>query len=177
VLATLADELAHERDVVIASGDRDMLQLVNARVKVLFHGQRGKPAQRYDEAAVQKRFGIGAERLPLYVALLGDVSDNIPKVKGIGPRAAQALAARFCDVDALLLGLPELDNARTRELLGSHREQLRASEQLVRLRRDVPLPEGARYGGLTSATVDETRALFAELEFKSLIPRLEALLK
>ncbi len=168
VLASLAARI--DGDVRIATGDRDMLQLVDARVQVVFLGQRGKPPKLYDEAAVQERFGIPPPRLPIYAALLGDSSDNIPKVKGIGPAAAQKLAQRYGSIDELLAG--EIEPARLRTLIHEHAEQLRASELLITLRRDVPL-QPPLHGDHIS--VETTRALFEELEFKSLIPRLESL--
>jgi DNA polymerase I len=173
VLATLAHELERDgRDVIVASGDRDLLQLTAPRVDVLFLGQRGKPARRYDVEAVRQRFGIDPERLPLYVALLGDVSDNIPKVKGIGPSGAQKLASRFTSSDELLANLDTLDNPRLSALLSTHADQLRESEHLARLRRDVPLPDAPRYAALSAEAIVATQQLFEELEFKSLIPRL-----
>lgn len=178
VLATLATELtAQGMQALIATGDRDMLQLVSPQVRVLFMGQRGKPPTLYDEAAVKARFGIPPERLPVYSALVGDTSDNIPKVKGIGPVAAQKLSLQFADIDALLAGADQIDNARMRSIVVEHAEQLRASQLLIRLRRDVPLPEVVRHTALTRESVDAARALFEELEFKSLIPRLDKLVK
>jgi DNA polymerase-1 len=170
VLASLAARI--DDPVRIATGDRDMLQLIDERVQVVFLGQRGKPPKLYDEAAVRERFGIPPARLPLYAALVGDSSDNIPKVKGIGPAAAQKLAERFATMEELLAG--EIENARLRALIHDHAEQLRASDLLIRLRRDVPL-EGPLHAPLTPSAVENTRALFEQLEFKSLLPRLEAL--
>lgn len=176
VLATLADELSRGGEhVLIASGDRDMLQLVSPSVEVLFLGQRGKPPQRYDVAAVEKRFGVPPERLPAYVALVGDTSDNIPKVKGIGPVAAQKLIAAHPDVASLLAHADSIAPARLRTLVLEHATQLAESEALARLRKDVPLPEGPRWAALDAEAVARTRAQFEELEFKSLVPRLEAL--
>lgn len=176
VIATLAAELAGAgTDALVASGDRDLLQLVGPHVNVLFLGQRGKPPVRYDEAAVRARFGVGPERLPLYAALLGDTSDNIPKVKGIGPAAAAKIASQFADADALLAGLDALDGGRIAGLVREHAQQIRESYQLVLLRRDVPLGEGARHAALSPAAIEATRRLFEELEFRSLIPRLAAL--
>jgi DNA polymerase-1 len=178
VLATLADELAREgRRVLIASGDRDMLQLVNAQVDVLFLGQRGKPAQRYDVAAVTARFGVPPASLPAYVAMIGDASDNVPKVKGLGPVAARTLVSAHGDIESLLAHADQIENARMRALVLAHADQLRAGEQLVRLRRDVPLPEGPRHAALDADAVARTTALFEELEFKSLVPRLAALMR
>jgi len=176
VLATLARELSLAgASTLIATGDRDMLQLVSPLVQVLFMGQRGKPATLYDEAKVVARFGIPPARLPVYAALVGDSSDNIPKVKGIGPVAAQKLCLQFADVASLLTHTDQIDNAKLRASVVAHAEQLRASELLIRLRADVPLPASPRHRALTPESVLATRALFEELEFKSLIPRLEAL--
>ena len=178
VLATLAAGLTEQGEhALIASGDRDMLQLVGPHVSVLFMGQRGKPGKLYDEAAVLERFGISPRVLPLYAALVGDSSDNIPKVKGVGPVAAQKLSLQFGDVQTLLEQLAQLESVRMRGIIAEHAEQLRASEHLIRLRRDVPLPEGPRHAPLTKEAGPAIRALFEELEFKSLLPRLEALLR
>jgi len=178
VLATLARELSSAGEhTLIATGDRDMLQLVSPLVQVLFTGQRGKPATLYDEAAVVARFGIPPGRLPVYAALVGDSSDNIPKVKGIGPVAAQKLSLQFADVASLIAHADQIDNPKLRDNIVAHAEQLRASERLIRLRADVPLPDSPRHAALTPESSSATRVLFEELEFKSLIPRLEALLK
>jgi DNA polymerase-1 len=175
VLATLAARFGERGDdVVIVSGDRDLLQTVNERCQVLFVGQRGKPPIRYDRAAVEKRFGIPPERLPGYVALVGDTADNIPKVKGIGAATAAQLMDQHATIEALLSALPALENARLRALLEAHAVQLRASEQLIRLRRDVPLP-ALEPRALDTAARDRTEQLFEAWEFKSLSARLAAL--
>lgn len=174
VIATLARELsAHER-VLVVSGDRDLLQLVRDRVEVLFVGQRGKPPIRYDVAAVQERFGFAPRRLPSYVALVGDPSDNLPKIPGVGEASARKLIEQHEDVDALLQALPSID-ARVRSKLAGHEAQLRESELLARLRDDVPLAEPAATRGLDEAAKERTAALFERWEFKSLLPRLAAL--
>jgi DNA polymerase-1 len=172
VLATLARRLEGRQRLLIVSGDRDLLQLVRDTVQVLFVGQRGKPPKRYDTDAVQARFGIPPERLPGYVALVGDVSDNIPKVRGLGEAAARTLMARHVNIDALLSNLDGLDNGRLRATLAAHADQLRASERLARLREDVPLPDAVP-GTLTEQAVARTLALFEAWEFKSLMPRLQ----
>jgi DNA polymerase-1 len=175
VLASLAHALAGpHRPILIVSGDRDLLQLARAHVDVLFVGQRGKPPLRYDAAAVQARFGVPAERLPSYVALVGDSSDNIPKLPGIGAARARRLIARHASIDALLAALDSLDEPRLRATLAQYAEQLRASERLARLRVDVPLPAAA-LGKLDGPAIERTRALFEAWEFRSLIPRLQAL--
>jgi DNA polymerase-1 len=175
VLATLAVRFtARGDDVVVVSGDRDLLQVVDARCEVLFVGQRGKAPVRYDRAAVERRVGIPPERLPGYVALVGDSSDNIPKVKGIGDVIARALMREHATLAALLDDLGSIENPRVRELLRTHDAQLRMSEELVRLRRDLPLPDSEPCS-LDDEARRRTRALFETLEFKSLLARLDAL--
>jgi len=171
VLATLAEQLPDE--LVVVSGDRDLLQLVNARTTVLFAGQRGKDMLRYDLARVEERFGFAPARLPLYSALVGDGADNLPKVPGIGEVGARRLVARFESAEALLGALPSLADARTRTALAQHADQIRETELLARLRRDVPLPAFAP-APFDDAARARVRALFEVWEFRSLLTRLDA---
>lgn len=174
VLATLAARLAQQgASVLVVSGDRDLLQLVSDAVNVLFVGQRGKAPVRYDRARVVARFGVEPEQLPTYVALVGDTSDNIPKVKGIGPKTASALLRGRADAAELLA---RLDDAppKLRSLVSQHAEQIQQSEALVRLRRDVPLDDRLPLP-FDAAARTRTARLFELWEFKSLQARLEAL--
>jgi DNA polymerase-1 len=175
VLATLTRQLRETgEEVLVVSGDRDLLQLARPGVDILFVGARGKPPRRYDAAAVRERFGIPPERLPAYVALVGDSSDNIPKVKGIGEVAAQRLIAAHADIASLLADLAT-QPPRLQQLLREHDAQLRASETLARLRDDVELGDGPRSAPLDAPGLARTRALFERLEFQSLLPRLDKL--
>lgn len=176
ILATLAPlHASRGESVLVVSGDRDLLQLVNRTTQMLFVGQRGKPPTRYDAAAVEARFGIGAPHLPSYVALVGDSSDNIPKLKGIGEATASRLIAEHGDIEGLLAALDTIPNLRLRDTLREHAAQLLRNEALVRLRADVPLRDPERLGHFDEAARARTGALFEELEFKSLVPRLAAI--
>lgn len=178
VLATLS-RIARERAepaALIVSGDRDLLQLAEAPTRVHFIGQRGKPAVTYDEAAVVARFGVPPRRLPTYSALVGDTSDNLPSVPGIGPATARELLQRFGSARELYANLEQLESARLRGILAQHRAQVFEVEELARLRQDAPLPELAEYWAVPSvAALEGLEALFAQLEFKSLLPRVERL--
>jgi DNA polymerase-1 len=126
-------------------------------------------------AAVRARFGIPPERLPLYVALVGDPSDNIPKLPGIGPRTASALCTAHGSAAALLEHLDAFDDPRVRQTLAAHREQLLQNESLVRLHDDLDLGGEPGTRPLSAQAQRRTRELFLRLEFKSLVPRLDAL--
>jgi DNA polymerase I len=176
VLATLARELRTKGQPVLAvSGDRDLLQLTQDGTEVLFLGARGKEPVVYDADAVQRRYGIVPELLPSWVALAGDPSDNLPQVPGIGARTATRLIEEFGTIANLLAHLDAVTPSRIRDVLRDHAEQALRTEQLARLRTDVPLPGDLRAGRVDKGALERLQALFVELEMRSLIPRLEAL--
>ncbi len=178
VLATLA-KLARDQQspALVVSGDRDMLQLARGSVKVNFVGRRGKDAVVYGAADVQARFGVPAEFLPSFVALIGDPSDNLPGVPGIGASTASKLLASKRSCLELLDGLAVIQSARVREALHAHREQILHTEALARLREDAPIgAAGVPWAVPSEAALLAWGTLFEELEFKSLGARLKALL-
>ena len=176
VLATVARRLRERgQPVVVVSGDRDLMQTALPPVEVLFVGRRGQPGERYDRAAVEARFGVGPERLASYAALVGDTSDNIAGVSGIGPRAAAKLVREFGDVAGILQHADAIEPARLRELVLGARQQLIDNEALTRLHDDVPLPEVDLYRSVDAAAHERLKAIFEELEFRSLLPRLAKL--
>jgi DNA polymerase I len=176
VLATLSTRLVAEgADVLIMSGDRDLLQTIGEHSRVLFVGARGQKPTIYDAARVQERFGVPAERLPTYMALVGDASDNLPRVPGIGPRTASKWVSEHASAAALLEHAASLAPARSGAELQAHAARLLENELLATLRRDVALGDGPLAAPLSLAARERLAALFAELEFKSLGPRLAAL--
>jgi DNA polymerase I len=177
VLATLA-ELARRsgRPALVVSGDRDMLQLAHGSVRVYFVGRRGKDALIYDRERVLERFGVVPEHLPSYVALVGDPSDNLPGVPGIGAATARKLLASRRDCSELFAELDALNNAVQRKTLLEHREQILSTERLARLRIDAPIePGSAPWAVPTAASLRAVARVFEALEFQSLLKRLEAL--
>jgi DNA polymerase I len=176
VLATLAARLSGAgREVLIMSGDRDLLQTVGERVRVLFVGARGQKPTIYDTARVQERFAVPPRRLPTYVALVGDASDNLPRVPGVGPRTACRWVRDHGSAALLLEHAAELEPPRLRAEVLARAEQVLESERLATLLCDVPLTDGPLVAPLSAAAKERLGALFAELEFKSLGPRLAAL--
>lgn len=178
VIATLSTRLANDREptsVLIVSGDRDLLQLVDTDVRVSFIGARGKPAMIYDVAAVRERFGVDPERLPTWTALVGDTSDNLVGAPGIGPRTATQLVAAYGTMDVILDRVSEVRAAKVRESLTQHGDPLRLNEELARLRRDVPLERGPAVQPLTPGAVQRLEQCFTQLEFRSLMSRLKPL--
>ena len=163
VIGTMARQGADAGlNVVIVSGDKDFQQLVRPRVWLLNPG-RGGPAS-VDEHWVGvdnggERLGVPPDRVTDYLALVGDSSDNVPGVKGIGEKTAQELIGQFPDLEAILAGAATITKKRPREALLEHAELARLSKELVTIRVDLPLtldleslqvrrPDNARLGEL-----------------------------
>jgi DNA polymerase-1 len=177
VLATLAKRARDTAaPALVVSGDRDLLQLAHGSVRVHFVGRRGKDAFVYDEAAVVARFGVAPIHLPAYVALVGDPSDNLPGVPGIGASTAQKLLAGKSGCQELLDQLEAVKSERVRRTLYAHGPQILQTESLARLREDAPI--GSANELWSAPTTEALRAvskLFEALEFKSLHARLDKL--
>jgi DNA polymerase-1 len=176
LLATLARSL-RERNTpaLVLSGDRDLLQVARGSTRVVFLGARGQKPTLYDAERVERRFAVPPEQLPTWVALVGDPSDNLPGMPGVGPRTASKWVRQFTNITQLLARIDEVRPVRLGEQLSRQRAQLLLNEELAALRTDVPLGEGPLVGRVSSQALARLRALFGELEFKSLLPRLAAL--
>ena len=174
VLATLASHARQTaQPALVVSGDRDLLQLARAPVRTYFVGARGKDALIYDDAAVFERFGVTSVCLPSFVALVGDKSDNLPGVPGVGASTAQKLLAGKRDCQGLFDDLGTVKGARIRDTLLAHREQILRTESLARLREDAPIEPS--WSVPTATALSKLGEFFDELEFKSLRTRLQAL--
>ncbi len=168
VIGSLAAAAAPEGyRVLVVSGDKDLLQIVNDQVSVV---PPGTPDRRIDPAGVEAKLGVPPRFVPDYLGLVGDSVDNIPGVPGIGPKTAVGLIEAWGGVEDILAHRDEIPRQRTAALLGEHQETAILSRDLARLRLDVAVPEagermeGLRYQGPREA---EARELFEELELRT----------
>jgi len=172
VLGTLARRASGEgMNVVIVTGDRDALQLVSPAVSVLTSKQRFDDVIVYDEALVQQNYGVRPDQIIDYKALLGDTSDNVPGVKGIGEKSAQSLLQQFGTLDAIYSHLDEITQKRARTALEAGKDSAFLSQKLVTIKTDVPLDVNWE---ACAAQFDYQRVLglFRDLRFESLIKRI-----
>jgi DNA polymerase I len=179
VIGTLAGAAAARGlQAVIVSGDKDFYQLIGPGIALLNPGRGGPAAVEehwVDESNAAARLGVPPQRVVDYLALVGDSSDNIPGVKGVGAKTALELLETFGDLDAILANADRIAGKRAREAIREHADLARLSRDLVTIRRDVPLPlelEALRVRAPDNARLAE---LFTELEFRSLIPKLAQL--
>jgi DNA polymerase-1 len=170
VLATLA---RRHRPTLVVSGDTDLLQVVDADTTVLFVGRRQKDHVRYDLPAVTARYGFAPERIPTFKALCGDPSDNLPGIPGIGPRTVSKLIVDHGDAAGILAALdrPGGPAGKARDAVKGAADALVRWESLATVRCDLEL-EPPLSGPIDH---DALRVWFTALEFRSLLPRLEAL--
>lgn len=130
--------VAEGLEVLVLSGDRDLFQLVDERVRVIYPTKGVKDAAVYDAGMVQERFGVPPRQLTDWKALVGDSSDNIPGVKGIGEKGAAALLREHGDLAGIYAALDALP-AGLRAKLEAGREMADLSRQLAALRFDAPV--------------------------------------
>jgi DNA polymerase-1 len=158
--------------VVIVSGDKDFQQLVRPGVWLLNPG-RGGPAS-VEESWVgmenaSARLGVPPERVIDYLALVGDSSDNVPGVKGIGEKGAIELITQYGPLENILAHASEITKKRPREALLQYEAEARLSKQLVTIRCDVPVELDPQQLHVNAPDTAALRALYLELEFTSLL--------
>ncbi len=172
-LATLAP--ARGLRAVIVSGDKDFYQLIGPGVALLNPGRGGAAGVEetwVDESNANERLGVPPSQVVDYLALVGDTSDNIPGVKGIGEKGAVKLLAEYRDLETILARAPEITAKRTREALLSQADNARLSRTLVTIKRDVPIELNLSAYALQEADRDGVIRLLTELEFYSLVKKL-----
>lgn len=157
--------------VVIASSDKDLMQLVDADRVVLWDAMRDRV---YGAPEVEEKFGVPPSQLRDLLALVGDTSDNVPGVPGVGFKTAAELLHQFGSLDAIYARLDEVAKPRIRESLRAHEADARVSQQLVTLDTEAKVDldlEALRYG---SPDTERLRALFTELGFTRFLKELPA---
>ncbi len=180
IIATIVNKLSQKEkkglsfEIIIASGDRDLLQLVRPGV-VLFTTKKGfSSAVVFDENLVEDKYGVRPDQLIDYKVLVGDASDNIPGIKGIGPKTARELLLRYDSINNMVLHLDELSD-RQKNLLSKAVNNLTKYRELIVLKTNVPIElrlSACRFHGLP---ILKLKKLFHRWGFNSLISRLEKL--
>jgi DNA polymerase I len=161
--------------VTIVSGDRDLFQIVTDKIRVAIPHKGYQAAEYLGPAEVVAKFGVTPEQVPSYKGLVGDSSDNLKGVKGIGPKAAEALLKQYHTLEGIYEHLGEI-KASWRTKLEADRESAMFCERMARLVCDMPLPIPFEDTHLGSMPTDPILHLFSELEFILLTKRLQSLI-
>ena len=181
LIGTITNKISQEYEgveSVIITGDLDTLQLINDKVKVYTMSRGLSDSVLYDTEQVIKRYGFGPEKMVDYKALRGDVSDNIPGVKGIGEKTAAELIINFESLDGIYRALEQKDQRikpRIAEILKTGKESAQMSRRLSEI--DCHAPIKFNLEDLSFKKIDKgaVMEMFSSLEFKSLAGRLSGL--
>ncbi len=172
VIATLATQAAEQdMDVLIVTGDRDVLQLVTDRVTALMTRRGISDMTRFTPAAVREKYGLTPEQYPDFAAIRGDPSDNLPNIPGVGEKTATRWIADFGSLEQLVDRIDEV-KGKAGDALRENLGNVLRNRQLTELARDVPLETGPR--DLLPAPWDREaiHQLFDTLQFRVLRERL-----
>jgi DNA polymerase-1 len=170
IIGTLAQQASKRgwRTAVI-SGDKDLMQLVDENVTMI-DTMKDKT---YDVAAVKERFGVGPDKVVEILGLMGDTSDNIPGVPGIGPKTAQRLIEEYGSVEAVIKNSENLRNIKLRETFHTYAEQARLSHHLASIRKDIEIDFDLQDAAIKAPDKEILSQLFSEFEFSSLLQEIK----
>lgn len=166
IMATLAKQAEKDgMEVVIISGDKDMCQLVSPGITLLDTMKNTVS----DSEAVEKKFGVGPDKMGEVLALMGDSVDNVPGVPGIGPKTAVSLIKQFGSIDGIYNNLDNITKKKVKESLLEFKEQAYLSRKLVRLDTSVPLACTWKDFAVVAPDEEALRKLFKKFEFTRLL--------
>jgi len=180
LIGTICEKTNSEKNLekIIITGDLDTLQLINDRTKVYTMSRGLSDSVLYSDEQVRARYSLNPDQIIDYKALRGDVSDNIPGVKGIGEKTASELLVEFKTLDgvyeAVKKNSPKI-RPRILELLKEHKDNAYLSQDLATINLDAPLKFSLKDISFTSFQLENVMEIFSEYEFKSLLPKVKDL--
>ena len=174
VIAALVEQ-AKERGipVMVVTGDRDAYQLVEDGVRIMTTSRGITDTKVYDTQGVIERYGIPPEKIPDFIGLKGDTSDNIPGVPGIGDKTASELLQRFGDLETVLNSVDDISGAKRKQNLIEHADAARLSKQLATMVRDVPIELDLEAELTKTPDRANLRTIFRDWELRDPLRRLE----
>src|SRR5215218_4042422 len=174
VIAALTEQ-ARQRGipVMVVTGDRDAYQLVGDGIRIMSTSRGVTDTKVYDRQGVIDRYGIPPEKIPDFIGLKGDTSDNIPGVPGIGDKTASDLLQRFGDLETVLGSVDEITGAKRKQNLTEHADAARLSKQLATMVRDVPVDIDLEAEMTREVDRSGVRPVFRDWELRDPLRRLE----
>ncbi|NWF89690.1 MAG: DNA polymerase I [Ignavibacteriaceae bacterium] len=161
-------------DSYVITPDKDMNQLVNSKVKVLKPGKSSDEFVVFDEAKVKEEFGFEPKQMIDYLALVGDSSDDIPGVAGIGPKTATPLIQKYGSIENLYKHIDEIEKESLRNKLLQNKDNAFLSKRLATINCEVPIQFDFEQAKLTPPNFDKLKPLCLELEFKTFFAKVSA---
>ena len=175
ILAMLAEFTRNKfRETLIVSGDKDLLQLVSEKIKVMAIKRGITDTVIYDEKKVKEKFGVSPDKIKDLLALMGDSSDNIPGIPGVGSKTARTLVKEYGSVEEIYNSINKIGNDRIRNLLSEHKDLAYMSKKLTELKSKLDINiKDAVNNSLKDIDFIKVEQLFNSLEFNTLKKRLK----
>jgi len=172
ILASLATKFYNDfQEIVIISGDRDLLQLVNDKVKVLLPTKGTSEFDEYNNENFYEKFNIYPWQITDYKGLVGDTSDNLPGIKGIGEKTAKKLLSEYQTLENIIENVEKLDGKVKQNIKENYQEGLRC-KHLATLKKDINLPFTITDLKISNYDFNELVNFLKELEFNSFLKEL-----
>jgi DNA polymerase-1 len=169
IIASFALEaLRNDFNVTIVSSDKDLMQLIQPGLDMLDTMKN----QRIDRAEVIEKFGVPPEQVGEVLALMGDTADNIPGVRGVGPKTAAELIQKYGTVEGVIANIGEIKKPKLKEVLAASIDDARLSRELVRLKDDIPLAEPLEALTLRHPPHEPLAKFLAKHGFRALLSKL-----
>ncbi len=159
-------------EVYIVSGDKDFAQLVSPGIKIYNILSRSEEVEVLDPKGVEAKWGVPPEKFQDFLALVGDASDNIPGVPGVGPKTAAELIRLYGDLEGILARGSEYKRSKIAKALVENADQARLAKELVRIRTDLDLPVDPKDLQVRPVEREALKKLYLDLGFHSLLPKL-----
>lgn len=173
IIGTIAAKCDEEGiPAFIVTGDRDALQLISDNVHTLITKKGISEIEEYDIERLKEKYGIAPTQITDLKGLMGDASDNIPGVPGVGEKTALELIYQFGTVENTLANVSEIKKNKVRENVSGNMDRAILSKRLATIARDVPIDFKLGDFALKEADKEKLYSLFTELEFKGLIEKM-----
>lgn len=175
IIGTQAVEAAKEGyEVVVITGDKDLLQLVDDHIEVVLTRKGITEVDRYNEQKIDERYGLKPKQIIDLKGLMGDTSDNIPGVPGVGEKTALKLLAQFSNVETVLESIDQVSGKKLKERLEENKEQAILSKKLATIMTEVPLDTPLNELLYNGYDYNQVKELFKSYSFQSLLNRIGA---
>jgi len=173
IIGTIATKAAKEGlDVWCVSGDKDFFQLVNDNIKIYYPKRTTGEAEKFGPEEIKNKFGVYPSKVIDKLALMGDSSDNVPGIRGIGPKTADNLLTQFGSLEKILENYELIKSKGVRQKIAADKDNALLSKKLVTIKKDVPIEFNIEDLKRKEINFEAAKKLFVELEFQNLLKQL-----
>ncbi|MBI5020005.1 MAG: DNA polymerase I [Ignavibacteriales bacterium] len=175
IMGTLARKAERQKvNTFLVTGDKDFMQLISSRIKMYKPGKQGDEWEIIDEKGVHEKFGVAPDNVIDMLGLIGDKSDNVPGVPGVGEKTATPLIQKYKTIENLYRNINEISQKGLHDKLKEHKDKAILSKELVTIDCNVPVDVDIHHLEAKPFDREKLIQLFTELEFKALLRKISS---